>query len=596
MRFTTNRRWGDQKAKGIVFEVHSTDADFCLEKLAFRTKDNKATNVNVYFKLGSYQTFPNGGRNRNDWGQPVFSGVPYITTGGYREAAFREGKIPVIPEGLTGSFYIESKKEIMFVRGRTEFARSDGSTEMTISTGSAFKKAFDKKSMNANFVGVMIYHTYREVTRVTSTPSLSASLPPSELPSLPPSMSPSNLPSLPPSSPRPSTSSSPSQAPIIAPSVLPSVTSSLMPSTFPSDSPSLPPRTSPTRVGINIDRNANQKAKGYRLQIQAKDRDVVLEKMAFRTKDNKPTNVKVYFEPGPYQTFPKRGRNRRGWGVPIYNGVPYRVAGGYREAAFNEAAVIPKGETGSFYLESRKDLLFVRGRKEFAVSEETEDFNVLTGSADKKPFDGKRTTPADFVGEVTYYTTYRKTEVVSSSPSLSPSTSEPPVTVAIANYNTKEYTTPDIEKAKDVGKGVMFSITAKSKGLNITGLGILGEDNKKSDKESDLWIYYQDGLYKDFDALDESKWIEVFSDEVKLDPDKLVDIELADDISIPANETVSLYIVSKKGITYKKSRDKEFDIFGENEDLALRVGRSTEKEFRELDKLAEFVGRISYQT
>ena len=142
----------------------------------------------------------------------------------------------------------------------------------------------------------------------------------------------------------------------------------------------------------------------------------------------------------------------------------------------------------------------------------------------------------------------------------------------------------------------MFSITAKSKGLNITGLGILGEDNKKSGKESDLWIYYQDGLYKDFNALDEGKWKEVFSDEVKLDPDKLVDIELADDISIPANETVSVYIVSKKGITYKKSREKEFDIYGENEDLALRVGRSTEKEFRELDKLAEFVGRITYQT
>ena len=577
-----------------MFEVQAIDGDFCLEKLSFRTKDNKATFVKVYFKPDSYRNFPKEGRNRNDWGVPVYTGVPYRVAGGYRELAFSEPL--VIPEGEKGSIYLESKKDVMFERGRREFARSDGSREMTISTGSAYKKPFDKKSMNANFVGVMTYHTFRKVTRVTSTPSLSPSLPPSELPSLPPSMSPSTLPSLPPSSPKPSASSSPSQAPIIAPSVVPSVTSSLMPSTFPSDSPSLPPRTSPTRTGINTDRKANQKAKGYRFQMQANDRDVVLEKIAFRTKDNKATFVKVYFKPDSYRNFPKEGRNRNVWGVPIYKGVPYRITGGYRELAFSEPLVIPEGEKGSFYIESKKDLLFVRGRKELAMSEVTEDFTVFTGSAEKKPFDGKRMT-ADFVGEVTYYTTYRETAVVTtSSPSLSPSTSEPPVTVAFADYTTKEYTTPDIEKAKDDDKGVMFSITAKSKGLNITGLGILGEDNKKSGKESDLWIYYQDGLYKDFNALDESKWIEVFSDEVKLDQDKLVDIELADDISIPANETVSVYIVSKKGITYKKSRDQEFDIYEGNDDLAVRVGRSTEKEFREIDKLAEFVGRITYQT
>ena len=148
-----------------MFEVHASDGDFCLEKLSFRTKDNKATNVKVYFKLGPYRNFPKGGRNRNDWGRPAFIGVPYRITGGYREVKFREPL--VIPGGGTGSIYLESKKDVMFVRGRTEFARADGSKELGISTGSAFKKPFGKKSMNADFVGVMTYHTYRKAKRVT---------------------------------------------------------------------------------------------------------------------------------------------------------------------------------------------------------------------------------------------------------------------------------------------------------------------------------------------------------------------------------------------------------------------------------------------
>jgi hypothetical protein len=139
----------------------------------------------------------------------------------------------------------------------------------------------------------------------------------------------------------------------------------------------------------------------------------------------------------------------------------------------------------------------------------------------------------------------------------------------------------------------MFSITAKSKLLTITGLGLLGKDAK----ESDLWIYYQGGLYKeDFDALDEDEWIQVFKDKVMLDPDELVDIELDNDISIPAGETVSLYVLSKKGIMYTKSSNDEFDTFGGNDDLAVRVGTTTKKEFQQPEKLADFAGRITYQT
>jgi len=565
------------------------DGDVTIEKISFKTKDNRATNVKVYFKLGSYQSFPRSGRNRNGWGAPVFNGVPYRISGGFREAAFNEAL--VIPKGEVASFYLEGKKEIMFERGKQEFVVAEDLEDFKIFTGSADKKAFDKKMMNANFFGEFTYYTYREAARVTSTPSLQPSSSPSELPTIPPSVLPSNLPSLPPSSPKPSTSFSPSHAPIIAPSMVPSVPPSLVPSTSPSGSPSLPPRSSPTSKGINKGNNANQKAKGLMFQLQAgDDGDVTIEKISFKTKDNRATNVKVYFKLGSYQSFPRSGRNRNGWGAPVFNGVPYRISGGFREAAFNEALVIPKGEVASFYLEGKKEIMFERGKQEFVVAEDLEDFKIFTGSADKKAFD-KKMMNANFFGEFTYYT-YREAARVTSTPSLSPSLSDPPAFSLSPSGGDRTYTTPDVNKAKDDAKGVMFSITAKSREVSISGLGILGED----DKESDLWIYYQDGSYKDFNALDENKWIEVFSDEVKLDPDKLVDIQLTDEITISAGGTVSVYIVSKKEVVYKKSRDKEFDIDAESEDFVLRVGRSTKKEFRQLDRLAEFVGRIIYQT
>eukprot|EP00975_Prorocentrum_lima_P010481 2226528-Prorocentrum_lima.AAC.1 len=62
----------------------------------------------------------------------------------------------------------------------------------------------------------------------------------------------------------------------------------------------------------------------------------------------------------------------------------------------------------------------------------------------------------------------------------------------------------------------MFQITAKSK-VSITGLGIMGKDAK----ESDVLVYYQNGSYDEFDALDKRQWIEVFKGKVMLDPDEL---------------------------------------------------------------------------
>ena len=180
------------------------------------------------------------------------------------------------------------------------------------------------------------------------------------------------------------------------------------------------------------------------------------------------------------------------------------------------------------------------------------------------------------------------TPAPSSSP---PSSKRPTLPSGGGGGVVKKYTTPDVNKAGDNAKGVMFQIIARSK-ISITGLEILGKDAKKSD----VWIYYQNGSYDKFDALDKGKWNEVFKGKVMLDPDELVNIELDEDITIPAGGTASLYIVSKKGVLFTKSSDKEFDIYAQNTDFDVQVGLSTKKDFQKPDKLAEFAGRIVYQS
>ncbi len=465
-----------------------------------------------------------------------------------------------------------------------------------------------------------------ETPSPTSGPSASDS--PSNAPIIPPSMVPSVSPS-----------SRPSGAPIISPSMKPSVSPSLKPSTFPSGSPSKPPGQSPTKKFITNDKNANQKAKGIMYQLQAETGDVIIESISFKKRDDKDTNVQVYFRLGSYEDFPGQGLDPDDWGPPVFNGIPARNSNGLREAVLDDVLTIPKGEMASIYLSGKKEFMFQKGVQEFTVSDDAEDFKIFTGAAMKRLFQ-QRLMNADFFGGITYYTYIEGTKVTptpsmspSSSPSLtssmSPSSSRRPSpppnedtsspSVLPSNLPSltpsealslspskvpslspsedsggggrKVYTTPNANKAGAGTKGVMFSITAKSKEVSITGLGLMGTVVKASD----LWIYYKNGSY-DFDTMDEDDWNEVFDDKIVLDRNELVDVELAEDITIPAGGTVSLYVLSKKGVLYTKSSASEFDIYAASEDFSLRVGTTTKKEFQKPEKLAEFAGRITYQT
>jgi hypothetical protein len=290
---------------------------------------------------------------------------------------------------------------------------------------------------------------------------------------------------------------------------------------------------------------------------------------------------------------------KNSWGAAVFNGIPRRTSGGLKEAVFDKMLIIPKGEMASIHLVGEKEFMFEEGDKEFDVAANAGDFMIYTGSATKKAFE-QRLMNADFYGEITYRVDTKVTPppIVSPTmpptpaPSTSPPSSKRPTLPSGGGGGVvKKYTTPGVNKAGDNAKGVMFQIIARSK-ISITGLDIMGKDAK----ESDVSIYYQDGSYNKFDALDKGKWNEVFKGKVMLDPDELVNIELDEDITIPAGGTASLYVVSKKGVLFTKSSDKEFDIYGaSDEDFFVQVGTSTKKDFEQPDKLAEFAGRIVYE-
>eukprot|EP00985_Skeletonema_marinoi_P011708 scaffold5563_cov144-Skeletonema_marinoi.AAC.4 len=421
--------------------------------------------------------------------------------------------------------------------------------------------------------------------------------------------SPTPVPTPAPGTSSPSISSSPSHAPIISPSMVPSVSPTLMPSTFPSGSPSRPPGISPTKKFSTKDKNANQKAKGIMYQIQAEEADVKIEKISFKTKDDKDTEVQVYFQLGAYESFPGGGMDSNDWEEPVFDDIPDRTSDGLREVVLDEVLTIPKGETASIQIVGKKEILYEEGDKEFAVAADTGDFKMSTGRSTKKAFE-QRLKDADFVGEITYHTYTAK---VTSTPSLSPSSSKLPTlppnddstspSMSPSNRPSsseddgnggddtpKEYDTPNVNDAGDNAKGIMFTITSKSKEVRITDLGIIGKDAK----ESDLWVYYQKGYYAAFDALNKDAWDEALKKKVALVPNEIFDLKLDEDITIPAGETVSVYVVSKKGVLYEKPSKNEFDIYAQSGDFDVRVGTTTKKEFQQPEKLAEFAGRFVF--
>ncbi len=156
-----------------------------------------------------------------------------------------------------------------------------------------------------------------------------------------------------------------------------------------------------------------------------------------------------------------------------------------------------------------------------------------------------------------------------------------------------EYITPNRIAARNVAKGVMYTISAKSQPVTIKGLGVVG----RLSWESNTQVYYQDGSYDNFEALDEANWNQVFEGGVSLKSNMIVTFPLDEEFTIPAGGTVSVYVVSARRMLFKRATifSDEFDEYAESDSFVLNVGRSTRAAFDRPGMLAEFAGTIVYE-
>eukprot|EP00985_Skeletonema_marinoi_P005302 scaffold2286_cov140-Skeletonema_marinoi.AAC.2 len=261
----------------------------------------------------------------------------------------------------------------------------------------------------------------------------------------------------------PSTTSSPSHDAPIMP---------LKPSLFPSDSPSLPRGKSASKKFISKNKNANQQARGLMYQMKAEAGDVVLEKIAIKTKDDTDTYMKVYFQLGSYENFLAKGMDERDWGEPVYSGMTESISSGLKEALLDDVLTIPRGQTVSIYLASNKELMFVQGDQEFFLAEDARDFKTFTGSTTKKAFKRKLGN-ANFYGEVTYYTVVHKAAMPS--PSIPPSLQS----VAPSNAPTKQFLPGELLLTNEQ-LGIELSSGLEAKLIASSGKKLTLVDDKES--------------------------------------------------------------------------------------------------------------------
>ena len=347
--------------------------------------------------------------NKDAWGDAIFDGIPSSTSGGLTEVVFEN---VTIPTGVMASFYLASKKEFMFEEGEDEFALVDEEADFNLYTGSAMKKPFQQVLKSANFIGGLTYYTYMELSDPTPLPTAQ----PSSSLTAQPSSSPTNKPTS--VAPSPAPSSAPTQAPnTTSPSSSPTRAPSSSPTRSPSQAPtSANPTVIPTNVPTNSPTGANdddtpkvyttldlddaeENAKGIMFTLTAKSKEVTITGLGILGKDNKESDVKIYYLDRSYENFDALNKNN--W-EECYNDGVALVEKEIEDIELKTAITIPAGGTGSLYVLSKKGMLYSEaGKLEYRKYEENEDFELNVGRTTKKDFQ-KFQKLAEFAGRFMY--------------------------------------------------------------------------------------------------------------------------------------------------------------------------------------------------
>jgi len=443
---------------------------------------------------------------------------------------------------------------------------------------------------------------------VTPQPTLSPTNPkpsssPSQSPSHRPSSSPSKLPSSSPTNPKPSIP--PSRSPSQSPNIDPCGNNLCEPDLGEDpDTCSLDCQRFTFKTKTN---NNSNNAGGIMLTLKAAGDSTLATARTSREpicvtsldatgkKDADGVQVRVYTRVGSYIGFEE---DDSVWKI-VYNRQITTEKGVATQLEFDQPVCIMPGDDHSFYIYSKKGLLFPKGNgNNKQVPYDTDNkLMILEGIATKKEFD-QVTADSYYNGEVKYFSSRSTSPAPRDTGGGKESPSTPtPITISPSKSPSKPVAQPPLGLLHFItnaitdanSKGVMFTLMALQQDVHITSFDI----RVKKDSNAQVMVYTRSGDYTGSKYSNEG-WELIFDDSVQAMKGKLTNIgQLNRDILIAAGQQQSFYLYAKKGILYEGGKSQG-NTFASDGKVAIQEGIALKKEFQQEVGVSKFSGGIYY--
>ena len=315
---------------------------------------------------------------------------------------------------------------------------------------------------------------------------------------------------------------------------------------------------------------------------------------AFGKKDADGVQVRVYTKVGSYIGFEE---DDSVWKI-VYNRQITTEKSIATQLEFDQPVCIMTGDEHSFYIYSKKGLLFPRGNGNKQVPYDTDNkLMIMEGIATKKEFD-QVTMDSYYNGEVRYFSSGstssapRDTGVGKESPSTptptnSPSKSPSKPVAQPRGGGLVHFISNSVTNANS--RGVMFTLSALQQDVHITSFDI----RVKKDSDAQVMVYTRSGDYIGSEFSDEG-WTLIFDASVQAVKGELTNIgQLNRDILITAGQQQSFYLYAKKGILYEEGNNQG-DTFASDGVVAIQEGIALKKEFQQEVGVSKFSGGVLY--
>ena len=518
----------------------SSSEPMCVTSLdAFGKKDADGVQVRVYTKVGSYIGFE---EDDSVW-KIVYN--RQITTEKSIATQLEFDQPVCIMTGDEHSFYIYSKKGLLFPRGNgNKQVPYDTDNKLMIMEGIATKKEFDQVTMDSYYNGEVRYFSSGSTSSAPRDTGVGKESPSTPTPTNSPSKSPSK------------------------------------------------PVAQPRGGGLvhfisNSVTNAN--SRGVMFTLSALQQDVHITSFDIRVKkDSDATKV------GSYIGFEE---DDSVWKI-VYNRQITTEKSIATQLEFDQPVCIMTGDEHSFYIYSKKGLLFPRGNGNKQVPYDTDNkLMIMEGIATKKEFD-QVTMDSYYNGEVRYFSSGstssapRDTGVGKESPSTptptnSPSKSPSKPVAQPRGGGLVHFISNSVTNANS--RGVMFTLSALQQDVHITSFDI----RVKKDSDAQVMVYTRSGDYIGSEFSDEG-WTLIFDASVQAVKGELTNIgQLNRDILITAGQQQSFYLYAKKGILYEEGNNQG-DTFASDGVVAIQEGIALKKEFQQEVGVSKFSGGVLY--